>query len=198
MSSHLSAPPEQPVSSVTPLFPLHTVRCDGPAVFRNQLARDIGCLLDVDDDVISWTCGTVELVMDGVTHVPDLVAESQSGIVLIDAVTKARPSAMIAEMAAAAGYQYRPLSRLELPAIRLRNAKDLLRYARYSVTLDDRIRVLAALDECGTMTLAECLSGFRTTQPLPAFASMVLQRFIAIDLDDALIGPESTVRRFRG
>ncbi len=198
MSSHLSAPPEQSVSSVTPFFPFHTVRCDGPAVFRNQLARDIGCLLDVDDDVSSWSCGTVELAMDGVTHVPDIVAESQSGIVLIDAVSRAKPPTLIAEIAAAAGYQYRPLSRPELPAIRLRNAKDLLRYARYSVTLDDRIRVLAALDECGTMTLAECLSGFRATQPLPAFASMVLQRFIAIDLDEALIGPDTTVRRFRG
>lgn len=198
MSSHLSAPPEQPVSSVTPLFPLHTVRCDGPAVFRTQLARDIGCLLDVDDDVISWTCGTVELAMDGVTHVPDLVAESHGGIVLIDAVTKGQPSELIAGIAAAAGYQYRPLCRPELPAIRLRNAKDLLRYARYSVTLENRVRVLAALDECGTMTLAECLSLFRTTQPIPVFASMVLQRFITIEMDDALIGPESVVRRYRG
>jgi hypothetical protein len=29
-------------------------------------------------------------------------------------------------------------------------------------------------------------------------ASMVLNRFIDIDLDEALIGPESTIRRRRG
>jgi len=197
MSNHLSAPSEQTVSS-TPFFPLQTVRCDGPAVFRTQLARDIGCLLDVDDDVISWSCGTVKLAMDGITHVPDLVAERTDGIVLIDAKTRTASPTIIGETAAAAGYQYGPVSRSDLPAIRLRNAKDLLRYARYSVNLDDRIRVLAALDECGTMTLAECLSAFRTTQPVPAFASMVLQRFICVDLDEALIGPESVVRRYRG
>ncbi|AWM24856.1 hypothetical protein AOX55_00001596 [Sinorhizobium fredii CCBAU 25509] len=60
------------------------------------------------------------------------------------------------------------------------------------------MRLLAALDEHGTLTLAECLSAFRETRPIAGLASMVLNRFIDIDLDEALIGPESTVRRRRG
>lgn len=198
MSTHLSTPSKQSSPSTTEFFPLHTVRCDGPAVFRNQLARDIGCLLDVDDDVTKWSCATVELMMDDISHVPDFFVERVDGFVLIDASTRGTSSNFIEEMAAKAGYRYQSLSRADFSIIRLRNAKDLLRYARYSVNLDDRIRVLAALEECGTMTLSECLSVFRTTQPVPAFASMVLQRFISIDLDEALIGPETTVRRYRG
>lgn len=39
-------------SPVQIFYPLGTVRCDGPVLFRDQLARDIACLLDVDDDAL--------------------------------------------------------------------------------------------------------------------------------------------------
>ncbi|MCY0147925.1 hypothetical protein OEG84_09430 [Hoeflea sp. G2-23] len=78
---------------------------------------------------------------------------------------------------------------------RLRNSKDLIRYANYETTLGDRVRLLAALDEHGTLTVSECLSAFQETKPIAALASMILRGFIEIDLDEALIGPESMVRR---
>lgn len=198
MTGDLQAPSERHAPSLASTPQFKFVRCIGPSIFRNGLARDLACLLDVDDEVTSWSCANVELAHEGVSHVPDLMAEYHDGILLIDAITKATSTGLIAEMSAAAGYRYRAMTRADINPIRLRNAKDLLRYSRHSVNLEDRIRVLAALDECGTMTLAECLSAFRTTQPVPAFASLVLQRFISIDLDEAPIGPETIVRRQRG
>jgi hypothetical protein len=92
-------------------------------------------------------------------------------------------------------YRCEFVTRAMLPAIRLRNAKELLRYARYDVALSDRIRLLAALDEYSSMTLAEAITAFQETKPVAGLASLVLQRFVSIDLDDELIGPETIVRR---
>jgi hypothetical protein len=79
----------------------------------------------------------------------------------------------------------------------LKNAKDLLRYARHEAALADRIRLLAALDECSSLTVSEALMVFRETKPVAGLASLVLQRFVTMDLDDRLIGPETIVRRNR-
>jgi hypothetical protein len=84
-----------------------------------------------------------------------------------------------------------------LPQIRVKNAKDLLRYAKFEAALSDRIRLLAALDEHGSLSVAECLNAFQETKPIAGLASLVLHRFIMMDLDDALIGPETQVRRKR-
>ena len=59
------------------------------------------------------------------------------------------------------------------------------------------MRVLAALDECGSLTLAECLSALQETSPVAGIASLILSGVIEADLDGALLGPETTVRRIR-
>lgn len=196
MSIEMSAPSGIPHASKA-FYPLNTVRCIGAANFRSQLARDVACLLDVDAAVTSWSCQSSTLSHCDQTYYPDFTVEREGRIVIVDVASRGKP-VWVAEAAAAAGYGYDSFSRDDLPLVRLRNAKDLLRYARFQVSLGDRIRLLAVLDENGSLTVAECLSAFRETQPVPGLASMVLNRFVEIDLDEALIGPETTVRRYRG
>jgi len=45
------------------------------------------------------------------------------------------------------------------------------------------------------MTIGETFNLFREVPPLSAIAWMTLHRFISVDLDEALIGPESVIRR---
>jgi len=78
---------------------------------------------------------------------------------------------------------------------RLRNARDLLRYAATVTPLGDRLRLLGALEENGSLPLAECLNVFQEVRPVPGLASLVLHGYVEIDLDGAPIGPESSVRR---
>ncbi|MBO9197508.1 hypothetical protein J5277_25665 [Rhizobium sp. 16-449-1b] len=80
---------------------------------------------------------------------------------------------------------------------RLQNAKDLLRYADYQTPLGDRIRLLAALEHEGSATVAECLSIFREVSPMAGLSSLILRRWVTIDLDLELISPHTTVRVFR-
>ncbi|MBO9127945.1 MULTISPECIES: hypothetical protein [unclassified Rhizobium] len=79
---------------------------------------------------------------------------------------------------------------------RLQNAKDLLRYANYQTPLGDRIRLLAALEQEGSATVAECLSVFREISPMAGLSSLILRRWVTIDLDLELIAPHTTVRVF--
>lgn len=96
------------------------------------------------------------------------------------------------------GHRYRPVGMIELSGgYRLQNAKDLLRYGHCRATLGDRVRLLAALEEMGSLTIAECLSAIREGRPMPTLASLILHGFLEIDLDDALLGPETQVRRIR-
>lgn len=180
-------------------YPLGTVRCDGPPVFRSQLARDIACLLDVDDEVMSWSCMSVPLVLGDEIHRPDFEVTSADGPGLIDAGCEvAGQFSSVVERAAAAGYRYEIVDRAALPPIRLKNAKDLLRYSRFETALSDRIRLLAALDEHGSLSVGECMNAFMETKPIAGLANLVLHRFIEMELDEALIGPETQVRRKRG
>jgi hypothetical protein len=64
-------------------------------------------------------------------------------------------------------------------------------------TLDDRIRLLTALEDAGELTLAEASCVFRETWPMRGVASLTLQRFVSIELDEAPIGPETRIRRWR-
>lgn len=80
------------------------------------------------------------------------------------------------------------------PAIRLRNAAHPSRCALYA-GLDDRIQPLPRLNENPS---AECLSAFSAIPPIARPARTLLSRAIAVDLDAALIGPRTTVRRQRG
>jgi len=178
-------------------YPLSTVRCVGPVLFRDQAARDIACLLDVDDDVVSWSCRTVSLSNGSDVYKPDFTVESIGRRFLIDAVREDGAPAWVKSNMIETGLTLEAVDATTLPRIRLKNAKDLLRYARHEAALSDRIRLLAALDEYSSLTVAEALMVFRETKPVAGLASMVLQRFVAMDLDDRLIGPETIVRRRR-
>ena len=69
-----------------------------------------------------------------------------------------RPPPWVTPIAESMGHQYRPVAMADLEAgFRFRNAKDLLRYGFYRPPLGDRIRLLAALDEMGSLTVAECM-----------------------------------------
>jgi len=183
-----------PVASSFP--PKATIKCDGIPAFRNRAARDLACLLDVDDEVESWTCLPLELRHGNLTHSPDVLVTSVSGAsILMDAVD-VRGAEWIATIAQEAGYQYRAVKKAEREGgWRLRNARDLLRYGNYQCPLGDRIRVMATIDEVGSFTVAEGLSLFREIPPMAGLASLILQRLIIVDLDDALIGPDTVVRR---
>lgn len=54
---------------------------------------------------------------------------------------------------------------------------------------------MAALDVSGSITVAETFHLFREVPPMAAIAWMTLHRFISIDLDDDLVGPDTVVRR---
>ncbi|MBU1316435.1 MAG: hypothetical protein KJ947_04205 [Alphaproteobacteria bacterium] len=179
-------------------YPQQTVRCISPAVFRGQLARDIACLLDVDDEVTSWSCFSEVFHSGEESYRPDLIVEREQGRFVFQAIEGSEAvQPWLPDAVRSAGLEFRLLTRDDLPAVRLRNAKDLLRYARYEVTLDDRVRLLAALDDHGSLTVGECLSVFRKVLPIPGLASLVLARVVTVDLDEKLIGPETIVRRFR-
>lgn len=184
-------------NSVEIFYPLSTVRCVGPVLFRDQLARDIACLLDVDDDVLSWSCRSLLLSNDGQVYKPDFMVERADLRFVVDGVRDDGAPDWTKAKSIEAGFPYEAIVASALPRIRLKNAKDLLRYARYEAPLSDRIRLLAALDECSRLTVAEALIVFREIKPVAGLASMVLHRFIEMDLDERLIGPETIVRRRR-
>ncbi|TGQ73366.1 hypothetical protein EN804_03605 [Mesorhizobium sp. M8A.F.Ca.ET.161.01.1.1] len=178
--------------------PRGTVRCVGAPLFKNQSARYLGCLLDVDPEVAEWSCLPLVLHRPGYSHVPDFLVVREEGTSIADAVPESgRLEPWIEDAAAEAGYRYEVQSTI-LAGHRLANSMDLLRYARWHCPLGDRIRVLAALDEHGSLTVAECLTAFHETVPIAGLSSLVLRRFVEIDLDEARIGPETAVRRIRG
>jgi hypothetical protein len=129
-------------------------------------------------------------------HKPDFLVTYVSGARwLLDACdTDGDPD--VTDAAASRGLNHRYVGREEREAgYRLRNARDLLRYGNFRCPLGDRIRVMAALDEVGSFTVAEGLGLFREGSPMAGLASLVLQRFLFIELDDALISPDTIVRR---
>ncbi|MFD1330366.1 hypothetical protein [Mycoplana ramosa] len=181
------------------LFPRATVKSDGPVTFRSQVARDIACLFDVDPEVETWTCDPPFLSVGPEFHVCDFLVCHVSGQrLLVDGFDRTEtPDPVVLEAAAAeAGFRYKRPPRIEVyGGTRLRNAKDLLRYGNYQATLGDRVRLLAALEEHGSLTVAECLTAFSETRSVAGLASMILNGFVEVDLDDELIGPTTAVRR---
>ncbi len=182
-------------------YPLATVKCAGSPFFRSQEARDFACLLDVDPDVARWTCDGVELAYGGGENyrVDFVVTGTDDRTFMVD-VAEGAPTApdWIELSVGRAGHAYRPVAMNDfVGSNRLANAKDLLRYGFYRCPLGDRVRILAALDEMGSLTVAEALSAFREGRPMACLAALILQRFLEVNLDDALIGPETAVRRIR-
>ncbi len=173
-------------------------RCVGRLIARDQLARDIACLLEFDHSVSCWSCQCLKLQHGFDTYAPDFIAERQSDILVIDAVGQRSPPPWVAETVVREGFTYRTMSRGDIDPIRLKNCKDLLLSSGGEVSLGDRVRLLSALDEHSSLSLAECLTVFQETKPIRGLANMVVGRFVEIDLDTALIGPETPVRRHRG
>lgn len=183
--------------SVRSFYPSSTLRCDGNSVFRSQAARDVACLLDLDSSVILWRCAPIAIVE--LDHSPDFeVLYDDGATVLVDAHDRELPTDLgsIEEAARRRDLSYRQMSCEEVhDGFRLKNAKDLLRYGNYVVPLGDRLRLLGALDANGSMSIFECLNAFQEVKPVAGLASLILNRFLEVDLDDAPLGPETTVRR---
>ncbi|PYE40440.1 hypothetical protein DFI02_1163 [Rhizobium sp. PP-F2F-G20b] len=186
-------------ASIRTYAPAGTVKCDGVRLFRSQSARDVGCLLDVNPSVTSWRCMPQPFDIEGAVHLADFqVFDENGGVLFLDAPDRVRPADVeaIDTEARRRGGRYRLLGRTEVyDGFRLRNARDLLRYADAVAPLGDRLRLLAALDEHGSLPLAECLKAFLETKPVPGIAALILHGYVEVDLDDAPLGPETAVRR---
>ncbi len=186
-------------ASIRTYQPTGTVKCDGVRLFRSQCARDVGCLLDVNPSVTSWRCMPMPFAPGGLTHVFDFQVFDDDGVVLyLDAPDRATSidGGLLSSEVSRLDARYRLLDNREIyDGFRLRNARDLLRYAGATVPLGDRLRLLAALDEHGSLPMGECLNAFQETKPVTGIASLILHGFVEVDLDEAPIGPETTVRR---
>ena len=185
-------------ASARQFFPKATVRCPDDPVFRTQLSRDLACLLDVDDEVGAWSPICFGVFIDGRLHVADFMVDYLDGRrELLDAVETAGDP-LVTETLACMRHRHRFIARAEIEdGHRLQNAKDLLRYADRRTPLNDRIRLLAALDEAGSLTIAETFGLFQEARPMTAISWMILHRFIIADLDAAPLGPETAIRRFQ-
>lgn len=182
--------------------PRHAVRCVGELRFRNQSARDLACLLDLDADVVDWTCLPPPLEYGTLRFAVDLAVTRSSGVELVLVDTGSENFTLPAwadEAAAERGAVLRIVPAGELVGDRLANARELLRYAKWRVSLSQRIGLVAALDQEGSLTLVECMSAVRgATDPIGVVAALALRRFVEIDLDSGPLGPETRVTRFRG
>lgn len=176
---------------------LNTVRSVGPLAFKSELARDYACLLDVDDELGSWTCGPIFRDGEGEQFAADfqVMYNNSTEIVTIENHTQRVPT-WLPQRIHDLRHCYRHVDRSAIPPVRLQNAKDLLRYVRVIVSLSDRVRLLSALDEQGSLSLAECQSINMTGRPVPLVASLFLHRFIVFDdIDELPLGPDSRIRR---
>jgi hypothetical protein len=177
-------------------YPWATIKCEGPRMFRSQTSRDVACLLDVERDVRAWVCMPAALGGNS-DYVPDFaVFPSEAQPYLLDAPDMTSDLSVRTQSAAAASWRLVAMEEEQLNSgFRLANAKDLLRYANHKTTLGDRVRLLAALDENGSLPFAQCLQAFQETKPIAGLASLILQEYVEIDFDEAPIGPETLVRR---
>lgn len=184
-----------------PYFPTHTLKCRGQPLFRSRAARDYACLLDLEADVVSWRCVT-EPIIGGVgpedphQHNVDFEVCLDNATVLVDVGAVPETPTWIHDAARRLGCRYQFVSTSEFASLpRLQNARDLLRYAGWEAALGDRIRIQMALEEYGSLTLAESLSAIRDGKPMQSIAAMILKGFIIVDLDEAPLGPDTIVRR---
>jgi hypothetical protein len=174
----------------------------GNPLYRSRYARDLACMLDLDPDVASWTAPAPIMRIGLLGHVADFrVIDHDGAVRLLDACDRVPAAEVLAieAMAVEQGGRYRLLALEEIydGGFRLRNARDLLKYANTTVTLADRVRLLALLDQEGSLPMADCFTAIRNTEPVAAIASLILHRHIEVELDEALLGPETMVRRIR-
>lgn len=188
------------VSTIVSTFPA-TLKCEGMPQFRSSVARDFAYLLAVDPAVTSWATRPPSLAVEDRLHVADFKVMDADGVPWIldcfdQNLYELTPA--IKRAACAYGYRHRVVERAELyDGYRLQNAKDLLRYANFRVSLAERVRLLAMLDDQGSLTLSECAVIVSGKYGVAVVASLVLQGLLEVDLDAAMLGPETMVRRIR-
>ena len=189
-----------PQRDVKSPFLLNPAKCRRPQTYRSHAAREYAYLLEVDPGVVGWQCSSLVLSNGGETHQPDFIVDEANGgscLVSISSARLAAPSWIGAE-AARLGFLHRTEFLEDFAkGFRLRNARELARYACHRCSLGDRIRLLAALDDLGSLTVAESLSAFHEGRAVAGLASLFLGGFIEMDIDTSLIGPETQVRRIR-
>ncbi len=162
--------------------------------------RDYACLLDVAGSVSQWAVPGPVLRYGAEKHQTDFIVTKFEGETYAVRVGEksSPPPDWAADAASAIGHEFRFEAVEDFSAgYRLHNAKDLLRYGFYRCPLGDRVRLLAALDDLGSLTVAECMAAFQESKAMPSLAALILQGFLEVDLDTALIGPETEVRRIR-
>ncbi len=182
--------------------PCNTVRCAGEARFRSQAARDAACLFDVDFDVLDWSCLPPVFSSGPETFPVDFALPRSSGIEYVTVADRDElrvPPEWASRTAADFGAKLLVVPVADLAGHRLDNARELMRYAKWRVSLSQRITLLTALDSEGSLTLVECMSAVRNSaDPVGVVAALALRRFVEIDLDSGPLGPETRVTRFRG
>lgn len=183
--------------------PFPTLKCIGRPLFRNRHARGYACMLDLDPDVVSWRCVTEAIVNDSGAARPrwwhiDFAVETENEALLVEVwQTTTGGPAWLPRVAEKMGYRHQAISIRELDQNIFENSRDLMRYIGSEVPLGDRVRVLAGLDEMGSLTLAECLTAIRESRPMHTVAAMILNGMLEVDLSQALLGPDTVVRRAR-
>ncbi|WP_312412399.1 hypothetical protein [Shinella sp.] len=182
-----------------PRLPVATLKAIGRPVFRSQEARDYACLLDLDPDVVSWQSFTHPLTDIGECrdhHYVDLEVQTATASLMVEVCTgDAEAPSWLPCTLKECGFRYRMVRFSELNPVRVANARDLIRYAKREATLGDRLRVLSALDEMGTLTLTECLTAVREGRAMETIASLILRGHVEVDLDENLLAPDTVVRR---
>lgn len=153
------------------------------------LAADVARLLDVDPEVDYWRC---RVAVDGCTHPADFSSHGDRGVEYLFLQPAGQPHPASENLPPAA----RIVTPIDVDQVRLENAKLILPFARWRVTIDDRIRLLAALDEDGSVTLADCLAIMRhASRPVAAVAALALARVVDLDLDTPLGSRTRVIRR---
>lgn len=172
-----------------------TVRCVGEPRFRTLSVADAGCQLNVDLSVLAWICRPLALTHRGRTLLP---AFEVAGNTAVELVAVSVDYEHVPDWAVARGMPIVAVSTSQLMGNRLKNARELVRYATWRASLSDRVRLLAALDQEGSLPLGEAMTAIRNgTDPIGAIAALALRRFVDLDLNSGRIGPETRVARRR-
>ncbi|MGP9820038.1 hypothetical protein ACTZWW_08485 [Salinarimonas sp. NSM] len=168
----------------------------------SRLGADFLTLCDLDPEIVAVSRGDVTLEFTGgIGHQPAyrLVLEGGASIladVVPDASALPAPTQAIADAAAAAGHGYRLETAATLRAEpRFTTMRLIASCRRVRVGAGDRVRILAALDEAGTLPLIEAASAARgAVDGVAAVLALACEGLVAVDLD-APLGPETPVRR---
>ncbi|MBB3998365.1 hypothetical protein [Aureimonas pseudogalii] len=157
------------------------------------MAIDMARPLDVDPTVDHWSCNV--LIEDGArlaNFVTYGALDEQHLILQTASETSPGPRPIPSAV--------RIVTPGDIDPVRLQNAKLILPFARWRVSLDDRIRLLAVLDEEGSVTLAECLGILRhMSRPVAAavavVAALALAPAVDVDLDEPIGSRTRVIRR---